>query len=202
MPRVHHVKAAKDYPAQGITKGEQYYTWKIKLAYGGITYRSKTYPRPSQLTRSSFLGAIGDLQHDGFDGIEDADGLRAIAEQLREIGGEEQEKFDNMPDGLQQGPTGELLEERAQGCESWADDIDTTADELESKLDELQKEQDDSAAAHDLWEQHDNDMSDWDGDGDPPEEPDVEDPRERDFDQERADMVAEAVEEASSAAPF
>jgi hypothetical protein len=42
-------------------------------------------------------------------------------EQLRD---ETQEKLDNMPEGLQQGPTGELLQARVDGLESWKDELD------------------------------------------------------------------------------
>ena len=55
MPRVYFVKKArKDYPV-GIKKGDSYYWWKFR--YGGI-HRSKTRPRPSQLTQSEFLSTI------------------------------------------------------------------------------------------------------------------------------------------------
>jgi hypothetical protein len=136
MPRVHHRKARKDYPAAGIKRGDMYYTWKIKLARGGMLFRQLTPPRPSQLTNSPFTGPLNDLQDD-LRACTDADGLRGIAESVRELGEEQQEKFDNMPEGLQQGDTGQLLEERAQGCESWADAIEQAADSLQSELDEI-----------------------------------------------------------------
>ena len=60
--------------------------------------------------------------------------FRGVAEALRELGSEQQEKYDNMPEGLQQGDTGQMLEERASNCESWADEIEQRADELESAL--------------------------------------------------------------------
>lgn len=136
MPRVHHRKAAKDYPDHGIAKGEMYYTWSIKMQRGGIVRKSKTYPRPSQLTLSPFLGPLGDLQQD-LPNADSADALREFADQLRELGEEAQGSFDNMPEGLQQGDTGQMLEERAQNCESWADEIEQAADNLEQKLKEI-----------------------------------------------------------------
>ncbi len=36
MPRVHHLKARKDYPDIGVTKGEMYYKWSIKLQRGEL----------------------------------------------------------------------------------------------------------------------------------------------------------------------
>ena len=53
MPKVHHVKAAKDYPEIGVQKGEMYYHWTFKNQRGpGTKVKSKTRPRASQLTRS------------------------------------------------------------------------------------------------------------------------------------------------------
>ena len=65
MPRVHHVKAAKDYPDHGIKKGEMYFHWKFR--YGG-KHRSKVRPRSSQLTQSDFLSQMYGIQEE----IEDA----------------------------------------------------------------------------------------------------------------------------------
>ena len=50
MPRVYTVNAArKDYPDDGISKGDTYYYWKFNY---GSKVKSKTYPKRSQLTRS------------------------------------------------------------------------------------------------------------------------------------------------------
>ena len=136
MPRVHYRKARKAYPIVGIEVGDMYYTWRIRSTYGGTTYRSKERPKPSQLTNSPFksgyLSAV-EIWEDSSKSPEDA---RGLAEALREVGQEAQESFDNMPEGLQQGDTGQLLEERAYECESKADEIDGYADELEAAVDE------------------------------------------------------------------
>lgn len=138
MPRVHHRKAAKDYPDIGVQKGEKYYTWRIKLAWGGKTCRSKTYPRPSQLNLG-FRGRIGDIEMDlgNANSLED---LTAVAEAMRELGEEQQEKFDNMPEPLQYGDTGQTLEEQAQGLEEWADHIDELVDSFEDPENEDEDE--------------------------------------------------------------
>ena len=132
MPRVHHLKARKDYPDIGVTKGEMYYKWSIKLQRGGLVRRSKTYPRPSQLNRG-FSGRLGDIQQD-ISAASDVDDLRSLAETLRELGSEQQESFDNMPEGLQQGDTGQMLEERANNCETWADEIEQARETKRGEL--------------------------------------------------------------------
>lgn len=63
MPRVHRQKAAKDYPEHGIAKGDTYYRWAFR--YGGKR-KSKTYPRPSQLTQSK----LGDVLA-AYEGVQD-----------------------------------------------------------------------------------------------------------------------------------
>lgn len=161
MPRVKQVTAAKDYPQHGIKKGDKHYTWSLKTGpYSSRTYRQIEPPRPSQLTTSEFLGTIGDisLEFDNLtrdDGLPDA--LKEIAERIRTLGEEQQDKYDNLPEGFQQGSTGELLEERASNCDSWADDIESAADELAEKLEEI-----DGKEPHELEEFQDLDPEDED----------------------------------------
>jgi hypothetical protein len=137
MPRVTKRVARKDYPNSGIKRGDTYYYWKRKLAYGGVVGRSLTYPKPSQLN-SGFAGLIGEIEQ-SLDAAEDVDGLRTVAEEIRELGQEQQEKFDNMPEGLQQGDTGQLLEERASQCEEWADSIISACDDYDNRIEEIEK---------------------------------------------------------------
>lgn len=135
MPRVHFVKKArKDNDRCGVKAGESYFWWQNRGSGGkgaGIKRCSKTRPRQSQLTMSDFYSAVYSLQED----IEDAIGtiteigdLESMrdewAQQARDIGTDQSDKLANMPEGLQQGPTGELLQERADACETWAEEIE------------------------------------------------------------------------------
>jgi len=47
MARATQQRARKDYPAQGIKKGDSYWKWSFR--FGG-TFKSLTKPQPSQLT--------------------------------------------------------------------------------------------------------------------------------------------------------
>ena len=149
MATVHVVKAArKDYPNEGIKKGESYFWWEFR--YGG-KYKSKTRPHASQLTQSEFLSQaygineeLGVLTSEDFEGIEDR--ISEITDRIRQLGEECQEKFDNMPEGLQQGDTGQTLENRVSSCEDWAgnlEGIDLSLDEdlkgedKESRIEEI-----------------------------------------------------------------
>lgn len=131
MPRVTHVKhARKDYPEHGIKKGDEYYWWAFMVGgRGGPKHFSKTPPKPSQLTQSEFLSQVYDLNErlenlEPGDHEELASELAEIAEEFREIASECEDKFNNMPEGLQQGDTGQLLEQRAEECNSLADELE------------------------------------------------------------------------------
>jgi hypothetical protein len=58
-------KASRNYAAYDIKKGDVYYRWSLKR---GTKINSKQRPRPSQLTRSEFLGNIYEAQ----ESLEDA----------------------------------------------------------------------------------------------------------------------------------
>lgn len=130
MPRVVKRKARKDYPSAGIKKGDEYYYTKLKLQRGGMVKRSLTPFKPSQLTNSPFKSGFLAAQ----EGWEASDKSGAAAEEaaeaIREVGNEAQNGFDAMPEGLQQGETGQQLENRASECERIADEIMEHVDAL------------------------------------------------------------------------
>jgi hypothetical protein len=146
MPRVHHVKAArKGNPV--VEAGQPYYWWKFR--YGGKHY-STTYPKGSQLTQSEYLGAVRSLveQRDAFSAADSGEGTpqervenakvdaNILFEELRS-GYEEQaeecrERQYNMPDALQESPTGALLGERAEACDAVSSEIDSAESQLDS----------------------------------------------------------------------
>lgn len=157
MPKVHHIQhARKDYPAIGVKKGEPYYRWSIKLQRGGLVRMSKTPPKPSQLTVSEFYSTLYALQEQTeFSKAQDFSELQSMRDEvvgeLEQLRDEQQGKLDNMPEGLQQGSTGELLQERYDVLEQAVDELngidipeveeteddDEDAGEEEGKADQL-----------------------------------------------------------------
>jgi hypothetical protein len=139
MPRVTFVKAAqKDNPV--CSKGESYYWWKFR--FGGKHF-SLTPPRGSQLTQSAYYGAVRGMCEsieDQFSAGVDVEGIEGItsdiASQLGELADEARESLENMPEGLQQGDTGQLLEERADTCESSQSEIEGIDIDFQSELDD------------------------------------------------------------------
>lgn len=128
-----------------VTKGTTYYAWSFNF---GPSFISLTKPRRSQLTQSEFLGTIYDIEDRIAElSCSNESELQSerdeIVSELESLRDETQEKFDNMPDGLQQGDTGQLLEERVQQVEDAIDEFENldldysepTDEELEDDVD-------------------------------------------------------------------
>lgn len=137
MPKVHKQVAAKDYPADGILKGESYYSWQL---HGQRVQRSKTPPRPSQLTGSDKLSRAYAAQEALQDAIqaatspdELAEALQTAAEATREVADEYNESADNMEQAFPNGsPNIESCREKAEALNSFADECDDAAATIES----------------------------------------------------------------------
>lgn len=133
MPRLHFVKKArKDNPA--VKAGESYYWWKHN--FGPKRY-SKTKPRRSQLTNSSYLATVYDLQDDLPDEIDNS-AVQDLIQQLEELRDETESSLDNMPEHLQDSSSsGQVLQERLNLLEEAIDELncldfeDKEPDELE-----------------------------------------------------------------------
>lgn len=130
MARATHVKKAhKDYPEQGIKKGDEYWHWAfMQGGRGGRIIRSKTKPRRSQLTQSSFKSQLYDIQ-DGAEKPDCVDDLEMLRDSLRDdlssLKDEVEGNLDNMPDGLKEGDSGQMIQTRI-------DSLDEVINELEN----------------------------------------------------------------------
>ena len=151
MPRVHFVKKArKDYPEAGIKKGESYYWWKFR--YGGL-HRSKTKPKPSQLTQSDFLSQVYEIE-ERIQEIDIDDDFQAeiddIVSELEMLRDETEDKLNNMPEQLQDtSEAGILLQDRIDALDDWISDLesvdisideDLSEEELQDRVDEILEE--------------------------------------------------------------
>lgn len=153
MARVKYQKAMKDYPEAGIKKGDMYYYARIKTGPRSSRQIRQLKPiRRSQLTTSEFLSQFYGFQEQ----LSDYNGriadlsafLSEMASDVRNLGEEEQAKYDNMPEPLQQGDTGQMIEERAQAMEQWADSLENAASEAEDKAEAFEENQK-------LWDEYD-----------------------------------------------
>jgi len=143
MAHAHFVKKARrTYRGTGIKKGMSYWWWKFRR---GALQRSLTQPRPSQLTQSAFWSSYLSSTEAFEDAIREAatmtdlqsarDDLKQALEELRD---ETEESKSNMPDSLQEGSTGELMQERIDGLEEFIQELEGVEipDEEESESDE------------------------------------------------------------------
>jgi hypothetical protein len=144
MTRLHFVKRARhDYPDIEVKQGEPYYWWKFK---NSVKQRSKERPKNSQLTRSAWDGAVSDL-HDSigaWDGKDAASFVDELKSTIEDMGSQAQESLDNMPEALQEGPTGELLRERVENAENAVSELDSVDTDQETEDDTEEDQIDDS----------------------------------------------------------
>lgn len=140
MARAHKVEhARKDYPEQGIKKGDTYWWWKFR--FGGKHF-SKTPPKQSALTQSEFWSQMYEIQEEieglSADAVEDLQSqVQDIAQRIRDLGEECDSKRSNMPDSLQESDSGTLLQERYDECNSMADELESVDMEVdESEVEE------------------------------------------------------------------
>lgn len=151
MPRVHFVKKArKDVPHSDIKAGESYYWWKFR--YGGKQV-SRTPPKQSQLTQSEFLGTIYGIDEQVQALTEDSEfetEIESIKDQLETLKSETEDKLSNMPDQLQEGDVGQMLQNRIDELDSMIseyDSLDLEVDEESIKEDvmgDAEKEEDET----------------------------------------------------------
>ena len=135
---------------QPITAGQVYHDWTRRFGRSGITYRQHAScgrPTPTQLSSRKTAQIEEVLMGISFDDIgyqltgdqameadvvvelgdvvdQCREVLQQVADVAREVGEEYQAGVDNMPEGLQQGPTGEAMTAVAEELEQWAGDLE------------------------------------------------------------------------------
>lgn len=139
MPKLHHVKANRDYPEIGVKKGEMYYHWSFR--YGGKR-KSKNRPKPSQMTNSPFLSEAYSINEDiealeakNFESMEDlVTFCDEIIERANELSSQCQDSLDNLPDSLRDSsPTGEMLQTRVDNVENFVSEMESARDNLDEE---------------------------------------------------------------------
>lgn len=124
MAKVTFVKRArKENPV--AKKGESYYWWQF--AFQPKMY-SKTPPTRSQTVRSPFYQQLYALE-DSVGSYIDPDSVQNdFIPELEQLRDEQEEARENMPEGLQESATGELLQERFDGLDNWITEIESELD--------------------------------------------------------------------------
>jgi len=78
---------------------------------------------------------IDDIREKKLDAPGVADAISDLCGDIQSLGEEQREKKENMPESLQMGPTGELLEERADMCDETAEAFEDAARSIEEIVD-------------------------------------------------------------------
>lgn len=158
MARQEKRTARKDYPESGVKAGDTYYFAQVQTGpRSSRTIRSLNPIPQSQLTTSPFKSGWYAMQEAWEASAKDSEAIMEPAEVIRELGNAAQESFENMPEGLQQGDTGQMLEARASACEEAADQLESQADvlnELEEPVEPLGdlETEEENAAARETYE--------------------------------------------------
>lgn len=136
MPKVHFVKKAqKDYPEFGIERGSSYWWWKFPYR---PKMKSLTYPKPAQLTTSSFLQTLYAIEEAvATTDFVDWEDVQNIIDQIEDLRQECEDSLDNMPDHLRDtSESGEMLQERIDSLEGWANELLSIESEWEDLSDD------------------------------------------------------------------
>lgn len=126
MGKVNHVKKSRKEHKCGkcgkvIPVGSSYYKGELNF-HPSIIRCEECGLKPYEVTTSDYQLRIGKLQVDWeVDyGVSTEDCQDEIAQELESIQEDLQDRLDNMPEGLQQGDTGMMLQERIDSCETAA----------------------------------------------------------------------------------
>ena len=125
-----------------IARGESYYWWQFQ---NSPKQYSKTHPRASELTQSTYYSTlysiveqIEDFSTDSSEELSEfAERIKTELEDLRDT---TQESYDNMPENLQYSPTADLLQERVDFLESGIYEIESIDFDYEEEDEEELKQ--------------------------------------------------------------
>ena len=126
-----------------IPVGSMYY--KGEINFGPTIVRCSECKLESwEVTTSDYTLSVGPIIYHYADNYDmNEDGLDELVSNLEEIRDDLQSRLDNMPESLQYGPTGELLQERIDGLDSAISDLESIdveslkQDYLDENIDDL-----------------------------------------------------------------
>jgi hypothetical protein len=122
MAKVLKRVARKDYPEQGIKKGDTYY--KVSLKTGprsSRTLKSLTPFKRWQLTSSDYLQTAYRLVDEDLPAIQSKDDFESFKQSVEDLKQEQEDKLDNMPDQLKESS---IVQERYDELESFTQSLD------------------------------------------------------------------------------
>jgi hypothetical protein len=130
MPKIHHIKKApKANKAAGIKKGQEFWSGECVNDYFKTRRVWTSPPTAWQLAELEFVEDVLSIQQDMYAArpkdVSDLEDMRDLwVEQIREIADACRETLDNLAEDLRQGPTGQLLEDRADDMDQWVVEVE------------------------------------------------------------------------------
>ena len=147
-----------------IAKGESYWWWAFQ--YGGKHF-SKTQPKASQLTQSNYLSQLYDIQERLNEVQVNSPGdvefcIDEFKDEIENLKDETDSSLQNMPEQLQQVPTGELLQERIDALDNAISELESIDCDYEEPDDEMIKEEiGDSCTDEEIEEKKNEKLQEW-----------------------------------------
>ena len=131
-----------------IKVGEEYYRYSMSRFQPLRILCLACKPTRSQMTSSDFLSTMYAIEDEDMQGVsieaieEDAQGIvEGIVSQLEELRDETEERRDNMPEQLQDAPSGEILLGRVDSVDEMISELEDVDLEIEEGLTEEEKQE-------------------------------------------------------------
>lgn len=139
MPKVHFVNGArKKNPV--VRKGGSYYWWKPSPRHP--KRYSKEYPKPSQLTESTFMKKalkigedLKDFEHGEIGNGHFNEAVKIAIGRILDLGEKQAAKLDKTPSAFRNSPTAQLLRSRVIACQTWARTLNKIDLSIDERLD-------------------------------------------------------------------
>ena len=151
MATLKRQKARKEYVCSNsscktvIKVGDEYYRFSMSRFQPLRILCLACKPSRSQMTGSDFLSTIYDIEDSmaglSVENMEEAQGLiDELVGQLEELRDETESRRDNMPESLQDAPTGEMLQGRYDSVEEMLGELEDIETDIDEELSEDEKE--------------------------------------------------------------
>lgn len=137
-------KSRKEYKCskcgKKIEKGEEYYRFSVSRFNPLKPRCTGCKPKQSEMTQSEFLSTIWGIEEEIAKlGIDDLAEPQSVIEnftgQLEELRDETEDRLSNMPEQLQDAPTGELLQGRVDCVQEMIDELEAIDTDIDEELD-------------------------------------------------------------------
>lgn len=137
---VKKVRAQKDYPQFGIKRGQEHFTWSVPGGGVFVKYRSLTAPKKSQLVAPGYQQDFAVLQETAayLGEIHDVSDIQSLVDEITALKDDVEEKYNNMPEQLQGGDTGVLMQDRISDLESWIEELNDIISDAEAITDDME----------------------------------------------------------------